>query len=104
MSRVALVTGGSRGIGRAISERLGADGHQVAINYTANTYAAQAVVGAIEQAGGTAIAVQADVGDPDAVAAMFETLTDRLGPADDTVAHSSQLFGFFEGSFLSPVK
>ncbi len=82
MSRVALVTGGSRGFGRAISERLGADGHQVAINYTANTYAAQAVVGAIEQAGGTAIAVQADVGDPDAVAAMFETLTDRLGPAE----------------------
>ncbi len=85
MSRVALVTGGSRGIGRAISERLGADGHQVAINYTANKDAAQAVVGAIEQAGGTAIAVQADVGDPDAVAAMFETLTDRLGPAEIVV-------------------
>ena len=82
MSRVALVTGGSRGIGRAISERLGAEGHQVAINYTANKDAAQAVAATIEQAGGTAITVRADVGDPDDVAAMFEALTERLGPAE----------------------
>ena len=82
MSRVALVTGGSRGIGRAISQRLAAHGHEVAINYTANKDAAQAVVEAIEQAGGTAIAVQADVGDPDDVASMFETLTERLGPVE----------------------
>ena len=77
-----LVTGGSRGIGRAISERLGAEGHQVAINYTANKDAAQAVAATIEQAGGTAITVRADVGDPDNVAAMFEALTERLGPAE----------------------
>lgn len=82
MSRVALVTGGSRGIGRAISERLGAEGHQVAINYTANKDAAQAVVEAVEQAGGTAITVRADVGDPDDVTAMFEVLTERLGPVE----------------------
>ena len=82
MSRVALVTGGSRGIGRAISERLGAEGHQVAINYTANKDAAQAVAATIEQAGGTAITVRADVCDPDNVAAMFEALTERLGPAE----------------------
>jgi len=82
VSRVALVTGGSRGIGRAISERLGAEGHQVAINYTANKDAAQAVVEAVEQAGGTAITVRADVGDPDDVTAMFEVLTERLGPVE----------------------
>ncbi len=82
MSRVALVTGGSRGIGRAISERLGAEGHQSAINYTANKDAAQAVAEAVEQAGGTAITVRADVGDPDDVAAMFEVLTERLGPVE----------------------
>ena len=82
MSRVALVTGGSRGIGRAISERLGAEGHQVAINYTANKDAAQAAAETIEQAGGTAITIRADVGDPDDVAAMFETLTERLGPVE----------------------
>lgn len=82
MSRVALVTGGSRGIGRAIAERLAADGHHVAINYTANKEAAEAAVDAITAAGGTAIAVQGDVGDPEAVAELFEAVTERLGPVE----------------------
>jgi 3-oxoacyl-[acyl-carrier protein] reductase len=82
VSRVALVTGGSRGIGRAIAERLAADGHHVAVNYTTSKDAAAAVVEAIEAGGGTAVAVQADVGDAEAVAAMFAEIAERLGPVE----------------------
>ncbi len=79
MSRVALVTGGSRGIGRAIAMRLAGDGHSVAVNYTANASAADEVVDAITGAGGTAIAFQADVGGTEAVTAMFGEIEERLG-------------------------
>ncbi len=79
MSRVALVTGGSRGIGRAIALRLASDDHAVAVNYTANSAAADEVVETIIANGGVAIAVRADVGDADAVTAMFETVEEHLG-------------------------
>ena len=79
MSRVALVTGGSRGIGRAIALRLASDGHAIAVNYAANAAAADEVVEMIAANGGTSIAVQADVGDADAVALMFEDVEERLG-------------------------
>ena len=82
MSRVALVTGGSRGIGRAVALRLASSGHAVAVNYAANGAAAEEVVEAITTAGGVAIAVQADVGDADAVAAMFETVEGHLGKVE----------------------
>ena len=78
--RVALVTGGSRGIGRAIALQLAADGHVVAVNYASNAEAAAEVVDAIVSGGGRAIAVGADVGDEAAVAAMFETVAEELGP------------------------
>ena len=79
-ARVALVTGGSRGIGRAIALQLAADGHVVAVNYASNAAAAAEVVDAIVAGGGRAIPVGADVGDESAVAAMFETVADELGP------------------------
>ena len=82
MSRVALVTGGSRGIGRAIATRLGADGARVAVNYRSGKDAADEVVAAISVAGGEAIAVGADVADPDAIAALFDEVSERLGPVE----------------------
>ncbi len=80
--RVALVTGGSRGIGRAICERLAADGCRVAVNYSRRADAAEEVVAAIVAAGGTAIAVGADVGDASAVEAMFTTIESAFGPVE----------------------
>lgn len=78
--RVALVTGGSRGIGRAIAEHLGGQGHLVAVNYRSRRDAADETVEAIEAAGGRALAVEGDVGDADAVAAMVAAVEDGLGP------------------------
>jgi len=74
------VTGGSRGIGRAIALRLAAAGHPVAVNYQASAGAAQDVVAAIEAAGGRAVAVQADVGKGADVERLFAETADQLGP------------------------
>ncbi len=79
-SRVALVTGGSRGIGRAVAIRLGADGHHVAVNYVANEAAPAEVVTAIGDSGGSAIAVQGDVGSEEAVGRLVESVQDQMGP------------------------
>src|SRR5215471_3673955 len=66
-NKVALVTGGSRGIGAAIAKRLASDGASVAITYAKDSKAAAEVVKAIEQKGGKAIAIQADAADREAV-------------------------------------
>jgi 3-oxoacyl-[acyl-carrier protein] reductase len=82
VSRVALVTGASRGIGRAVAENLAAAGNRVAVNYHRSPEAAAEVVGGIEAAGGRAVAVAADVGDAEAVAAMVEEVAGSLGPIE----------------------
>jgi len=80
--KVALVTGGSRGIGAAIAKRLAADGASVAITYTKGADAAAAVVKEIEKSGGKAIAIQADGVDAKAVTAAVEKTVATLGRLD----------------------
>jgi 3-oxoacyl-[acyl-carrier protein] reductase len=80
--KVALVTGGSRGIGAAIAKRLASDGATVAITYAKDAKAASAVVDAIESAGGKALAIQAEATDGDAVTAAVETAAKTFGRLD----------------------
>ena len=80
VNRTALVTGGSRGIGRAISLKLAAAGYDVAVNYCTNAEAARKVVEEIVLQGGRAMAVQADVADGTAVTAMVKEVETQLGP------------------------
>lgn len=77
--QVLLVTGGSRGIGAATALRAAKDGYAVAVNYTRDAASADAVVARIQEAGGTAISVRADVADEAQIMAMFDQIAERLG-------------------------
>jgi 3-oxoacyl-[acyl-carrier protein] reductase len=78
--RTALVTGGSRGLGRAMAVKLASSGHRVAVNYAKNAKAADEVVAQIVESGGEAIAVGADVAEEHEVDSMFGDVAERLGP------------------------
>lgn len=87
-ARVAIVTGGSRGIGRQAAERLVADGFAVVVNYAGNQTKADAAVATITEAGGRAIAICADVADETAVASLFDTTENAFGGVD-VVVHAA---------------
>ncbi|MGA6223587.1 SDR family oxidoreductase [Streptomyces umbrinus] len=86
--RVAIVTGGSRGIGRETAERLAADGFAVVVNFAGNQAEADKTVAAITEAGGQALAFRADVADETEVAALFDAAESTYGGVD-VVVHAA---------------
>ncbi|TDT37464.1 3-oxoacyl-[acyl-carrier protein] reductase [Streptomyces sp. BK208] len=84
-ARVAIVTGGSRGIGRAVAQKLAEDGLAVVVNYARGAAAADETVAAITEAGGRAVAVQADVAEEKEVAALFDRAEADFGGVDVVV-------------------
>ncbi|GGM14327.1 SDR family oxidoreductase [Promicromonospora citrea] len=84
-TRVAIVTGGSRGIGAEVAQRLAADGTAVALAYAGNKAAADQVVATIRERGGSAFAMQADIADEDQVSALFDATAERFGAVDVVV-------------------
>jgi NAD(P)-dependent dehydrogenase (short-subunit alcohol dehydrogenase family) len=98
--RVALVTGSSRGIGRAIAVSLACHGADVAVNYRERGDLAEAVVGEIEAIGRRALAIKDDVGDPDDAIELFATTVESLGRLDILVNNA----GIWRGSRIEDVE
>src|SRR4051812_11693655 len=90
--RVAIVTGGSRGIGRETVSRLAADGYAVVVGYAGNRDLAEAAVEEVTGAGGRAVAVRADVADEDEVAALFGTAESEFGGVDVVVHAAGRMY------------
>ena len=86
--RIALVTGGSRGIGRAVAVALGGSGHRVAVGYSSDEEAAREACAAVEALGSEAMAFQADVADPAAVDAGFGQVEQAWGKVEVLVANA----------------
>ena len=95
--KVCLVTGGSRGIGRAICLRMAQEGYRIIVNYRTRADAAEEVCQAIVAAGGTARAFAADVTDPEAVRALFVSISETEGRLDVLVNNAGQAY---EGLFV----
>jgi len=89
--KVALVTGGGRGMGRGIAEAFASEGANVIVNYVNNTAAAEAVVAKVESYGGQAIAVKANVGDENAVQAMIDAGVKKFGTIDILVNNAGMI-------------
>jgi NAD(P)-dependent dehydrogenase (short-subunit alcohol dehydrogenase family) len=85
MQKVLIVTGAGRGIGAAVARQAGREGYAVAVNFQRDRDSAEAVVASIREAGGRALAVQADVGDEADVARLFATVEQELGPVSALV-------------------
>ncbi|WP_413099257.1 SDR family oxidoreductase [Streptomyces sp. Inha503] len=91
-ARVAIVTGGSRGIGHESVKRLAADGYAVVIGYAGHRGPAEAAAKDITAAGGRAVAVQADVADEQQVAALFDTAESEFGGVDVVVHAAGRMY------------
>lgn len=88
---VAIVTGASRGIGAAIAQRLAEDGYRIVVNYASNAAEAHRVVATLHATGHGAIAVQADVSQPEQVRALFDAAERELGPVEVLVNNAGVL-------------
>lgn len=89
--KTAIVTGAGKGIGAAIARRLAGEGAAVVVNYARDEAAARAVVQEIEQAGGRAVAVQADISNPAAMAQLFDAAETAFGPIDILVNNAGMM-------------
>ena len=100
-NKVALVTGASKGIGAGIAERLAADGAKVVVNYAKSAASAKAVVERIEAAGGTAVAIQADVANPEDITRLVAETKEKLGGLDILV-NNAGIYEFGELATITP--
>jgi len=89
-AKVAIVTGGSSGIGEGIAKRLGRDGYKIVVNYAGNAAEGERVAAEIVAGGGEAIAVRADVTRSSDVAVLFDAAEERFGPVDILVNNAGR--------------